>query len=972
MDLSSAAIQYLQAGLSVIPCHGADHPTLSKKPALRSWKPYYSRRASDSTVRSWFEGEDAAGDAIAVVCGAVSGGLEILDFDDPTGEAYQAWRASVTETTPAGLVDALTIVRTPSGGHHVYYRTAAGEGNQKIARTESGATLIETRGEKGYALVPPSNGYHAIQTNPLGPPTISLGHRALLLDLARSLSRYVVHAENVPAYTTVDAPERIDGDPGTAYNASGWPDAARRLESHGWAMVRRYRSGKEEWRRPGKSEGISATYNGTPDLQGRFFVFSSNAAPFESERSYDAFGVLIRLDFNADAAAASRWLLDHGYGTPRIDTADAPRVTIGGRPALTSTAVAPVHAGDGAAGSPPDPEGGEAAEASEDANEERPTYPYAVDWMGRIVFEKGKKSEVVADFSARITAEITSETVAGQLPERTYRIEGKTVTGRTFRVDVGAVEFEDGRRLAATLGAAAGADAPVYSSMSGHIPPSIKKLTDPDAVARVRRFTRTGWADVDGETVYLAPGAAPDGVEVLLPGRAGYALPAGVDADRIQEAQAGLTALLQAMPPHVSTLVVSFLLLAPMARRVRQTSAAAGWENERFALMLVGPTGSLKTSFTQAAMCLYGEAFSRDETLLRWGEGATTNALMQHATTAHDAAIFIDNYKPNTGGGARSWVNLVHTMVEGGEKERLTKGAELRPARTVSAWPIFTGEDVPDADAAALARTIVVDVPPARTLENEALTEAQSAASALPTLLRAYTLWLASEDGAAVCELLANATTARRRSEAERLRAMAPQMANPLRVASNMALLALAWEGAMECPHLRTVLAPFAKAQQDALAAVARRMGRATASATEAERVLSALSEAIASGRALIVDRHTRILGTDGDRVVGFTDATQGGVFLLPDRVLEITRRLLGEGPHGSAPNITKHGLYAQLTRLGLVASTDTDQTCVRIVVGSATHGEARRVRALHLHAHALGLGDEAVDVGEAEEAAAF
>ena len=68
--------------------------------------------------------------------------------------------------------------------------------------------------------------------------------------------------------------------------------------------------GNELWRRPGKdSGGHSATFDGHV-----FYVFSSNAAPFESERGYNGFQVYALLEHRGDFTAAARALLDKGYG----------------------------------------------------------------------------------------------------------------------------------------------------------------------------------------------------------------------------------------------------------------------------------------------------------------------------------------------------------------------------------------------------------------------------------------------------------------------------------------------------------------------------------------------------------------------------------------------------------------------------------------------------------------------------------
>ena len=92
---------------------------------------------------------------IAVVGGKVSGGLEIIDFDEP--ELFEPWQSLVEEAN-ADLLDNLPIVLTPSGGYHCFYRCREIEGNQKLAQrkgeNDHPEVMIETRGEGGYVLIP--------------------------------------------------------------------------------------------------------------------------------------------------------------------------------------------------------------------------------------------------------------------------------------------------------------------------------------------------------------------------------------------------------------------------------------------------------------------------------------------------------------------------------------------------------------------------------------------------------------------------------------------------------------------------------------------------------------------------------------------------------------------------------------------------------------------------------------------------
>ena len=156
-DLLSAALACIEAGLSIIPI---DHTT--KRPAMdllpkdangtATWRPYQAAAADEQMVRQWF----ASGiRAFALVTGAVSGNLLVLDFD--ALGFYEAWREAVGE-----LADGLPVQRTGGGGYHVYLRCPEPGGNLKLAWVEceeekSGRKIaIETRGEGGYAVAPPS------------------------------------------------------------------------------------------------------------------------------------------------------------------------------------------------------------------------------------------------------------------------------------------------------------------------------------------------------------------------------------------------------------------------------------------------------------------------------------------------------------------------------------------------------------------------------------------------------------------------------------------------------------------------------------------------------------------------------------------------------------------------------------------------------------------------------------------------
>lgn len=320
--LAASADAYLQAELCVLPAN-----RLRKYPTPPTWREFQQRRPTKDEIDEWFT---AQVEAMCIVCGVVSGNLEVIDFD-AKGEKYEAWRAIVAEHAP-GLLDRLVIERSPSGGYHVAYRCESPvAGSSKLAERRievSGPdeitidgkrykprqdratgkwfvtlTLIETRGEGGLFLCAPSPGYELIQGQFTALPTITAEERQILLACASELTEVPPQLIDAPRATSSN---RGDGNrPGDEFNERG--DIREVLVKHGWEQVR---GGENEyWRRPGKVDGWSAT------LKRRiFYVHSSNAAPFEERKAYSFFAVYTLLEHAGDYSAAASTLRESGFG----------------------------------------------------------------------------------------------------------------------------------------------------------------------------------------------------------------------------------------------------------------------------------------------------------------------------------------------------------------------------------------------------------------------------------------------------------------------------------------------------------------------------------------------------------------------------------------------------------------------------------------------------------------------------------
>ena len=210
-----AAKIYLECGLSLIPIS----PRGTKKPAYellaRGWWPArnkyrWPRRRYEKViptleeVRGWFlESDSEIHYGIGIVSGNVSGGLEILDFDNI--ERIEPWSNLVDQDAP-GLLERLIWVQTPRPGIHLYYRCSTCECSQKLALVPDSEKAhhrprceIETKGEKGYVVAPPSparchpncSGYSFLgQKNFTAIQSITTEERQVLLKHARHFNHW--------------------------------------------------------------------------------------------------------------------------------------------------------------------------------------------------------------------------------------------------------------------------------------------------------------------------------------------------------------------------------------------------------------------------------------------------------------------------------------------------------------------------------------------------------------------------------------------------------------------------------------------------------------------------------------------------------------------------------------------------------------------------------------------------------------
>ena len=296
-------MDYLQLGINTIAVN-------ENKQAIYAWKVYQEQMVTKEELSRQMADNRAKG--VAIICGSVSGNLEVIDIDTKY-ETYDLWQA-IKEAIPSELYAKLHIVKTRSNGKHLIYKCEAIEGNQKLAQrlptleeaknnpSIKSYTIIETRGEGGYVVAPPTSGY-AIEQE--GINVISLDEREVLFEIMRSFNE--IFEEQVIEAHQRPSTKDYGVSPFDDYNRRG--DIIDLMQRNGWKVVKQ-NSERIFFLRPGSGAEHSGSWN---IGMGLFSVFSVNT-PFLVQKGYKLSAVFSILESGGDFKMAARKLLDMGFG----------------------------------------------------------------------------------------------------------------------------------------------------------------------------------------------------------------------------------------------------------------------------------------------------------------------------------------------------------------------------------------------------------------------------------------------------------------------------------------------------------------------------------------------------------------------------------------------------------------------------------------------------------------------------------
>jgi hypothetical protein len=133
----AAALDYAANGIPVFPCRPTKEPLTTNG--------FKDATTNESQIQEWWNKWPNA--MIGMPTGAASG-IVVIDIDVKPDEGINGH-----EFLPNWKTLSAAIAETPSGGHHLYVRS----NDQIRCTTDVIAAGVDTRGEGGYVIVPPSS-----------------------------------------------------------------------------------------------------------------------------------------------------------------------------------------------------------------------------------------------------------------------------------------------------------------------------------------------------------------------------------------------------------------------------------------------------------------------------------------------------------------------------------------------------------------------------------------------------------------------------------------------------------------------------------------------------------------------------------------------------------------------------------------------------------------------------------------------
>lgn len=505
-----------------------------------------------------------------------------------------------------------------------------------------------------------------------------------------------------------------------------------------------------------------------------------------------------------------------------------------------------------------------------------------------------------------------SEETRDENEEASFTVEGRgSKDGHEFKFDITGRDFSDSRKLKAALVAHFGARNQI-KDLDGDI---IQSLTR--NVKKLTLVTAPSWIN----DKLAIPGIDENGFKFRLSSR----IPADLSTGEKKMGLDALDLIFKTWPPERSALLIGTSLASPVCGR---------WFcDDRFGLALVGTTGrGMKTAGLMHAMAIYGAGFLSEKSLLRWGEGSTVKAALAIIALCGCLPSNLDNYKNTQRDGAGKFVSVVHTALEGRERERLNRENQLRETKEFASTLLVTAEDLPE-EASTVARLQPCEwsTPP----NTDNLNKLQKISHHLPAVGRLWCRYLSDDAQVDMDEWREN------RSQLVKVAEEAGAV-NPGRIGTTAAILKLVWTMALDSP-LGQVLQDYTADFEKGLSALILNTSTATRGATEGAQFVEILKELISSGRCIVLNKVYTGQELTLPNVIGWRLDDKGQTAIFPGLAIDAVRRVAGP----QAQMIGQNTLFRQLDEARLIEPGKDNRTQVK-------RAGAKTVRVLVFKAGAL------------------
>jgi hypothetical protein len=317
---------------------------------------------------------------------------------------------------------------------------------------------------------------------------------------------------------------------------------------------------------------------------------------------------------------------------------------------------------------------------------------------------------------------------------------------------------------------------------------------------------------------------------------------------------------------------------------------------------------------------------------VRWGDGATGNATEHLAAMTGHFPFLIDNYKNYDDKDPAKLQRMIHAVIEGTEKDRLSKDSKLKDSEDYLCTPIITGENYPGQDAASRARVVQLDW--TGPIDLDKVTEAQKHVKDLNALGKAWCQWLSSDEGLAAMTLVAS------KFDETRTRYIkdAGDAINVGRLATNATIIDLVWNLIGQWMLTRELAIKHQDTIKEAISAHIISTREDVSESLDAEKFISWLRAEIEIGTYVIKDSPISAQVNHHANTIGYYRKDEGDkerILILP-AIVE-TRLLPAWQKTTNGVRADKKSLYRQLNQRGYLEYNDNEKsyTFVRRVVNT-------------------------------------